>query len=143
MLVKNRLLCGLGSSIEWFDFALYGFFSPIFSEIFFSHRHENNWITLMMTYLIFAAGFSARPLGGLIFGYIGDKYGRLVSLKITPLFIAFFTASMALLPTYQSIGYTALILLTIIRILQGVLLGGEFSGNMVYLCEFSTRWKYF
>lgn len=142
MLSKNRMFCGLGSSIEWFDFALYGFFGPLFSKLFFSHAHENKWFALTVTYLIFAAGFAARPVGGLIFGYLGDKYGRLVSLRITPLLITFFTTLMAFLPTYQAVGRTAVMLLIVTRIFQGILLGGEFTGNIVYLCESSLRWKY-
>jgi len=143
MLLKNRIFCGVGGSIEWFDFALYGFFAPIFSEIFFLHSYKNKLIALIAAYLIFAVGFAARPLGGLIFGYLGDKYGRLIPLRITPLSITFFTALMAFLPTYKSIGDTAVVLLIFTRILQGILLGGEFAGNIVYLCESSSQWKYF
>jgi len=143
MLLKNRLFCGLGSSIEWFDFALYGFFGSIFAEKFFPPTYGHKWVALMVTYLIFAVGYVARPLGGLIFGYLGDKYGRLFSLRITPLLITLFTTLMAFLPTYHSIGEMAIVILIVIRIFQGLLLGGEFAGNIVYLCESSTKWKYF
>lgn len=100
-------------------------------------------MALMITYAIFAAGFASRPIGALIFGYLGDKYGRLVPLKITPLLITFCTVVLAFLPTYGSIGNIATLLLLLTRILQGILLGGEFAGNIIYLCESSKKSKYF
>lgn len=143
MLLKKSIFSGLGSSLEWFDFALYGFLGPIFAKIFFSHTSQAHWIPLLSTYAIFAIGFAARPIGALIFGYLGDKYGRLVPLRITPLLITFTTAIIAFLPTYKTIGNTAVVLLIIIRIIQGILLGGEFAGNIIYLCESSKKWRYF
>lgn len=141
--MKNRIFSGLGSSLEWFDFALYGFLGPIFSVIFFPHAKQSGWFSLLMTYAIFAIGFAARPMGGLLFGYLGDKYGRLVPLRITPLLITFTSLMIAILPTYESVGYIAPVLLLVTRIIQGILLGGEFAGNIVYLCESSSSWKYF
>ncbi len=71
MILKSKIFCGLTCSIEWFDFALYGYFGPIFSKIFFPQADQSKWAALMTTYLIFAIGFAARPLGVLIFGYLG------------------------------------------------------------------------
>lgn len=141
MLLKNRFLSGLGSSLEWFDFALYGFLAPIFSHIFFSPG-KSHWVTLVATYGVFATGFLARPIGAIIFGYLGDRYGRLVPLRIIPVLITIATALIACLPTYDSVGNLSIVLLITIRIVQGILLGGEFSGNIVYLCESSPSWKY-
>ena len=143
MSLKNNIFSGLGSIIEWFDFALYGFFGPIFSVVFFPSALQKTWLSLIITYLVFAIGFAARPIGALVFGFLGDKYGRLFSLRLTPIFITFFTASIAFLPSYQFVGNAAIFLLIVIRILQGILLGGEFAGNIVYLCESSWKWKYF
>lgn len=137
--MKYKWLCGLTSSIEWFDFTLYGFFAPILSKEFFANPKNS----LILTYLIFSLGFFARPIGGLIFGYIGDRYGRLAPLRATPLLITFLTAMIAFIPTYNSIGNASIILLVTIRFLQGIVLGGEFSGNVVYLYESSNNWKYF
>lgn len=92
---------------------------------------------------LFAIGFLTRPIGAVIFGYFGDKYGRILPLKITPLLITFCTATIAFLPDYTSVGVFSIVFLIIIRIIQGILLGGEYAGNMVYLCEYSPRWKYF
>ncbi|MES2204645.1 MAG: MFS transporter [Pseudomonadota bacterium] len=141
MSFKNTLLSGSGSSLEWFDFALYGFFAPIFSQLFFPHT-ENHWLTLIAAYGVFAVGFLARPIGAILCGYLGDKYGRVLPLKVTPLVITLSTAIIAALPTYDSVGCLSIILLIAIRIIQGIFLGGEYSGNMVYLCERSPRWKY-
>lgn len=136
----KKIQNGLISSFEWIDFALYGYFGSIFSLIFFPD--EKNQFALLATYAIFAIGFAARPLGAIIFGYLGDKYGRLVSLRITPFLITMTTLGMAFLPTYKFAGDYALVLLILIRLIQGVVLGGEFAGNIVYLCETSQKNKY-
>lgn len=143
MQLKNNISCGLGCSLEWFDFALYGFFGPVFSKVFFPNAPISKWESLMIVYAIFAIGFAARPFGAIVFGYLGDKYGRTIPLKITPLFISIFTASIALLPTYQSAGFISIFMLLGLRIIQGVFLGGEFSNSIVYLCESSQKFRYF
>jgi len=143
MLLKNRLFSSLGSSIEWFDFALYGFLGPIFAQVFFAHNSTSSWNNLIITYAVFAAGYLARPIGAFIFGYLGDRFGRLFALRLTPLFMTLTTLIMAFLPTYKAVGTLAIYLLLLTRIIQGIFLGGEFSGNIVYLCESSNKWKYF
>ena len=143
MSLKNNVFSSFGSSLEWCDFALYGYFGPIFAQIFFINTPNQAWMNLLQTYLIFAIGFAARPIGALIFGYMGDKFGRMFSLKLTPLLLIISTILLACLPTYQTIGYYAVILLLLIRIFQGILIGGEFAGNIVYLCEYSFKHRYF
>ena len=81
MFLRQKMLSGFGSSLEWFDFALYGFFCLIFSKIFFSST-QNHWVTLITAYGVFAIGFLARPIGAILFGYLGDKYGRVLPLKL-------------------------------------------------------------
>ncbi len=141
--MAKKFLSGLGSSLEWFDFALYGFFGPIFSEIFFSNEDQPHWLSIVITYGILSIGFIFRPIGGLIFSYLGDKYGRLYSLRLTPLLMTSSTALIAFLPTYDAAGKLAIFLLIFLRIFQGISIGGEFPGNIVYLCEISKKWKYF
>ncbi len=141
-ILKYKLLSSLGCSLEWLDFALYGFLGPIFSKIFFAHSPETSGTALVITYLIFAMSYAARPIGSLLFGYIGDKHGRMVALKITPIAMMLTTLSMAFIPTYSTAGSLAVVLLIVNRLIQGILLGGEFTGNMVYLCESSSIHKY-
>jgi MHS family proline/betaine transporter-like MFS transporter len=143
MLLKNKVFSSLGSSLEWFDFALYGFLGPIISQIFFAQNQNSKWSNLIITYAIFAVGYLARPMGALIFGYLGDRYGRLFSLRLTPIFITLTTIIISALPTYHQIGTSAIYLLLLTRIAQGIFLGGEFAGNIVYLCESSNKWTYF
>ncbi len=85
MSVKDKIASGLGSVLEWYDFSLYGFFAPLLAQLFFPSDAPATG--LLKTFSIFAIGFLARPIGALIFGYISDKYGRTVSLKLTPLLI--------------------------------------------------------
>ncbi|MCD8524325.1 MAG: MFS transporter [Gammaproteobacteria bacterium] len=139
--MKNRALTAIGSSLEWFDFSLYGFFAPIFSQIFFPDS-QNHLVSLLTAYGVFAVGFVARPIGAILFGYIGDKHGRAIALKITPLGITFFTSIIAFFPNYDTAGSLSIVLLVIARIIQGVLLGGEYAGNIVYLYESSPFQKY-
>jgi len=125
----------LGNGLEWYDYALYAHMSFILSELFFPGDNETT--RLIATFGVFAVGFLFRPLGAILFGYIGDKYGRRSSLVIAILMMAIPTGCIGLLPTYAQIGITAPILLTIIRIFQGLSLGGEFSGSMAYIIECS------
>lgn len=127
----------LGNGLEWYDYALYAQMSFIISELFFPG--ENETVSLIATFGVFAVGFLFRPLGAVLFGYIGDKYGRRSSLVIAILMMAIPTGCIGLLPTYAQIGIWAPVLLTIIRILQGLSLGGEFSGSITYIVEHSPE----
>src|SRR5438477_486716 len=105
MRFKNKIASGLGSVLEWYDFALYGFFAPLITQLYFSSQTYNTG--LLRTFAAYAIGFVARPFGALIFGSISDKHGRTVSLKITPVLITIPTLLLAILPTYQQIGIAA------------------------------------
>jgi MFS transporter, MHS family, proline/betaine transporter len=133
---KTIVASMIGNGLEWFDFALYGFVAVILSKLYFPSDGDSH-VAMLKTYGVFAAGFVMRPLGAVIFGYIGDKYGRKVSLASSILLMALPTALIGILPTYADIGIWAPICLTIIRLLQGLALGGEFSGSIVYLVEHS------
>lgn len=123
----------IANGLEWYDYALFGLLAPIISVIFFPEGDKTT--ALIATYGIFAAGFIMRPVGAVLFGYLGDKYGRKASLVISIMLMAVPTACIGLLPTYAQIGVGAPILLTIIRLLQGLSLGGAFSGSIAFVVE--------
>ncbi len=125
----------LGNGLEWYDYALYAQMSFIISQLFFPGTDEN--LKLIATFGVFAVGFVFRPLGAILFGYIGDRFGRKASLVIAILMMAIPTGAIGVLPTYEQIGILAPIMLTIIRIFQGLSLGGEFSGSIAYIVEHS------
>lgn len=134
--MKKVIISGMiGNALEWYDFALYGHFVMILSKHFFPTCDP--YVGTLATYTVFAAGFIMRPIGAILFGYIGDKYGRRTALSASILMMAIPTACIGLLPTYETIGIAAPILLALIRLLQGASIGGEFSGCIAFLVEFS------
>lgn len=129
----------LGNGLEWYDYALYGHMSIVFSKLFFPAGDEGQ--NLILTLLIFASGFIARPLGAIFFGRIGDKYGRKRALTMSMMMMAIPTGCIGLLPSYETIGIAAPILLTLIRIVQGLSLGGAYSGSISYVVEHAPNDK--
>jgi MHS family proline/betaine transporter-like MFS transporter len=127
------LSCMIGNALEWYDFALYGYFATTIGSLFFPKF--STVASLMATFGIFAAGFIMRPLGGIIFGHIGDKIGRKNALLWSIYLMAIPTTLIGLLPTYEQIGWLAPLLLTVIRLAQGLSMGGEFTGSMVFVVE--------
>lgn len=127
----------IGNFVEWFDFAAYGFLATILTREFFPSGDPT--IGLLKTFAVFAVAFAFRPLGGLIFGVIGDRIGRKRTLALTILMMAGSTTLIGLLPTYASIGYWAPLLLTIIRCVQGFSAGGEYAGACAYVMEHAPR----
>lgn len=125
--------CMIGNALEWYDFALYGYFATTIGSLFFPKFSPV--ASLMATFGVFAAGFIMRPLGGVIFGHIGDKIGRKNALVWSIYLMAIPTTLIGLLPTYDQIGWLAPFLLTCIRLLQGLSMGGEFTGSMVFVVE--------
>lgn len=138
---KKALLASLiGSSIEWFDFFLYGTSAAIvFNKLFFPN--EDPFIALMLSYLSFGIPFFIRPLGGIIFSHIGDKIGRKKTLVITLTLMGAATVCIGLLPTYQTIGLLAPILLIILRVIQGLGIGGEWGGALLLAVEYAPKEK--
>lgn len=129
----------IGNIMEWYDFALYGFFAPVFSGLFFpSSSHLGS---LIATFGVFAVGFFMRPLGGIVFGYIGDRHGRETVLRISIVMMGSATFLLGLLPTVGQIGWAAAVLLILVRLLQGLSVGGEFSGSVTYMVETSPLHK--
>jgi len=131
----RKIVCAgmIGNGLEWYDYALYGQMALIISHLFFPQGDPA--VQLLATYGIFAAGFIVRPVGAIFFGWLGDTYGRKIAMVTAVLMMAIPTGCIGLLPTYESIGIAAPILLTLIRLLQGLSLGGEFSGSITYIVE--------
>lgn len=130
---KNFAAAFIGTALEFYDFALFGLLAPIFSTLFFPK--EDPIAALIASYCIFAAGFLIRPLGGIVFGYIGDTFGRKKAMVISILAVVIPTSLIGLLPTYGQIGLLAPIALSLCRLLQGLCAGGEFSGAAIFVIE--------
>jgi MHS family proline/betaine transporter-like MFS transporter len=123
----------IGNILEWYDFGLFSIFSGLFSRLFFPSQAGET--ALMETFAVFAVGFLCRPIGALIFGYLGDTRGRARTLRLSILMISLPTLSIGLLPDYHQAGVYAPIMLLLVRVWQGISLGGEYSGNLIYLAE--------
>ena len=127
----------IGNALEWYDYALYAQFAYIIGLKFFP---ETEFVEIL-TFAVFAAGFVIRPIGGIVFGYIGDRMGRRLALALGIILMAVPTAGIGLLPSYDAIGIAAPLTLTFIRLVQGLSLGGEFSGCIAYIVEHSPEDK--
>ncbi len=123
----------IGNVMEWYDFALFGYFAPLIAASFFPAG--NHLTSLLQTYGVFAAGFMMRSLGAVLFVYIGDRFGRSRALFLSVLMMGFPTFLLGLIPTYDRIGVWAPILLVGVRLIQGLSVGGEFSGSVTYMVE--------
>ena len=123
-----------GTSIEWYDFFLYGAAAAlVFPTVFFGEMSSSS--ALILSLLTFAAGFIARPIGGIIFGHFGDRVGRKKTLVIALILMGVSSTLIGLLPTYAMIGVGAPILLTILRFAQGLAIGGQWGGAMLLVTE--------
>jgi MFS family permease len=128
----------IGATIEWYDFFLYGTVAGIvFNKLFFPA--QDPLISILLAYTTFAVGFVARPLGGVIFGHFGDRIGRKSMLILTLMIMGIATVLIGLLPTYQQIGVAAPIILLVLRVLQGIGLGGEWGGAVLMTYEYATE----
>jgi len=137
---RRTALAGLiGNAMEWFDFAVYGYFASVIGTQFFPQSSPQ--AQLLLTFAVFAVGFASRPIGGLLLGRVGDRIGRRTLLILSLLLMGGSTLAIGLLPTYESIGVAAPILLVTLRLVQGFSVGGEFTGSMVYTTEFAPLAK--
>ncbi len=137
-LIEAVIASTVGTTIEWYDFFLYGVMAAlVFPALFFPQLDP--FTGQILSFLTFAAGFVARPLGGAVFGYLGDRVGRKSTLVATLLLMGLSTAAIGLLPTAATIGIAAPFLLTMLRLLQGIGVGGEWGGAVLLALEYSHR----
>ena len=128
------LAASIGSALEWYDFFLYGTAAAlVFGDLFFPK--SDPLIGTLLAFLTFGVGFVVRPLGGIVFGIMGDRFGRKPVLVATLLMIGIGTTAIGLLPTYAQIGYWAPVLLVAMRVVQGLGAGAEYGGAVIYLVE--------
>lgn len=134
---KATLLSSLGAGLEYYDFIIYGMMAEYLSPLFFSG--DRPWIALIKTFAIFAVGYLIRPFGGILFGMLGDTYGRKHSFIVVMLLMAISTFSIGLLPTYDQVGALAPCLLVIFRMLQGLSFGAELPGAITIVYEYTEK----
>src|SRR4029079_8335506 len=120
----------VGNVMEWYDFAIYGFFARTLGSLYFPA--EDPRTSLLAAYAVFAVGFFMRPLGAILFGHIGDRVGRGPALLLSVFAIALPPFAMALLPTYEQIGIWASLLMLLCRMMQGLAVGGEYTSSAVF-----------
>lgn len=132
-----RIIVGgtIGNVTEWYNFMLYGFLAPVISNLFFPTH--NKILSLTFTFTLFAVSFLVRPLGGILFGWIGDVYGRQRALLASLLLMSVPTLLIGCLPTYATAGVISPILLCLLRVCQGLSAGGEHTGSAVYVAEYA------
>lgn len=139
-MVKVWIASLVGSSIEWFDYFLYGTVAAlVFNQVFFVA--DDPTVGLLLSYASLALAFFIRPLGGVIFSHIGDRIGRKKTLVVTLTIMGVATVLMGLLPTYQAIGVAAPILLITLRLVQGIGIGGEWGGSLLLAVEYAPKDK--
>ena len=136
---KVMLGSAAGTVVEWFDFALFGYMAMYIAQNFFPS--EDKMAGLLATFAVFLVSFILRPIGGIYFGKLGDKLGRKKILALTVLLMSGSTAAIGLIPTYETIGIWAPILLILIRCVQGISAGGEYTGATIYTVEHSPQNK--
>ena len=136
---KVILASSLGTVFEWYDFYLYGLLAVVITQQFFSGVNETTGFILALA--AFAAGFAVRPFGALVFGHLGDLVGRKYTFLVTMGLMGVSTFCVGLLPSYASIGVAAPVLLVVLRLLQGLALGGEYGGAATYVAEHAPEGK--
>lgn len=117
----------VGTVFEWYDFYLYATLAPFFAALFFPKGNET--AALLSAFATYAAGFLVRPFGALVFGRIGDLVGRKYTFLVTIVVMGLATFGVGLLPTFDSVGWFAPVILVTLRLLQGLALGGEYGGS--------------
>lgn len=139
---RRRALLGsaVGSAVEWYDYFLYGTMASIvFAPLFFPSKDPVS--SQMLSLASFALAFLIRPVGGVVFAHIGDRIGRKKTLVMTLTIMGLATVGIGLMPTYETIGYWAPVMLTLLRLLQGLALGGEWGGGLLMAVEYSPNEK--
>jgi MHS family proline/betaine transporter-like MFS transporter len=124
-----------GNVLEWYDFAVFGFFSDILGSVFFPPSQTDDDSNVLESFAVFGGAFLMRPIGGLVIGYLGDVWGRKYALEVSIFLMAIATTLMGCLPTYQQIGTPAVVLLLLVRMLQGFSVGGQLMSSLVFTLE--------
>lgn len=132
---KAVFISSIGGGLEIYDFTIYIFFAPIFATLFFPQT--NSSLSLLNTFAIFAVGYFSRPLGAILFGHYGDRFGRKKGMLISIAIMATSTVLIGLLPTYATIGIAAPILLAALRFFQGIAVGGDLPGAITFVAEYA------
>jgi MHS family proline/betaine transporter-like MFS transporter len=127
----------IGNVLEWYDFGVYGYLVPTISALFFPSGDPT--VSLLLTFAVFGVGFVMRPVGSIVFGIYGDRYGRRKALSAVVFVMALATFTIGLLPTYTQVGIAAPILLVVVRLFQGLSTGGEFGGSSAYIVEYAPQ----
>jgi len=127
----------IGNVLEWYDFGVYGYLVPTISALFFPSGDP--MVSLLLTFAVFGVGFVMRPIGSIVFGIYGDRYGRRKALSAVIFVMALSTFAIGLLPTFAQVGILAPILLVIVRLFQGLSTGGEFGGSSAYIVEYAPQ----
>jgi MFS transporter, MHS family, proline/betaine transporter len=135
---REAIVAGaIGNALEWYDFAVYGYFVTTLSKLFFPS--SDPIASILATYLVFGVGFVMRPVGSILFGIYGDRYGRRRALSAVIFLMALSTLAIGLLPTYDEVGVAAPILLVLARLVQGLSAGGEWGGSTAYIVEYAPE----
>jgi MHS family proline/betaine transporter-like MFS transporter len=135
---RQAILAGaIGNALEWYDFAVYGYFVSTISKLFFPGTDPI--ASLLATYAVFGVGFVMRPVGSILFGIYGDRHGRRRALSAVIFLMALSTLAIGLLPTYGEVGVLAPMLLVAARLLQGLSAGGEWGGSTAYIVEYAPE----
>ena len=134
---RNIASGAIGNTLEWYDFAIYGYFATSIGQLFFPK--EDPVAQVLAAFGIFAIGYVMRPVGGVVIGYIGDRVSRRAALNVSIIAMAGSTFVIGVLPGYATIGVAAPILLTVCRMLQGLSVGGEYTTSLVFMVESAPR----
>ncbi|MFE9307379.1 MFS transporter [Streptomyces sp. NPDC006706] len=135
--VRRRVVAAsfIGNFVEWFDYAAYGYLAATISTVFFPDTDRTT--ALLATFSVFAVSFFVRPLGGFVWGHIGDKVGRRSALSLSIVIMSVATFCIVLLPTYHAVGLFAPLLLLVVRVVQGFSASGEYAGASAFLVEYA------
>ncbi|WP_246822375.1 MFS transporter [Corynebacterium sp. HMSC068G04] len=136
---RNTIAGAIGVLVHWFDWAVYAYLATTISHVFFPS--DNETASLLSVFAVFAVAFFVRPLGSVIFGHIGDTVGRKKTLSFVIITMAVGTLMIGLIPSHETIGIWAPILLIVARVIQGIAAGGEFGSAASFLSEYSPREK--
>ncbi|WP_199506063.1 MFS transporter [Geodermatophilus sp. TF02-6] len=135
--IRRRVVAAsfIGNFVEWFDYAVYGYLAAVISTVFFPAADRTTG--LLLTFAVFAISFFVRPVGGLVWGHIGDKVGRRSALSYSILIMSVATFAIAFLPTYAAVGILSPVLLLVVRVVQGFSASGEYAGASSFLVEYA------